>query len=220
MKLSDVARLLSSIPFRSRIESEADGVFLVIQARDLGSDGLVQQDEASRVRALPGARREHLEPGDVLLQPRGTRFPAARFESGEMPAVAAAPLLILRPDTSRLVPEFLVAILGTPSIQAALRQAAVGTYVPQVPRQVIADLHIELPDIPSQMRLADLVRLERQEAELMDRLRETRARYFDLAVREVAKKTRKRGDAPGSNSRPVGAVNAKGAMSNSLERKV
>ncbi|MGH7088373.1 MAG: hypothetical protein ACREFQ_05690 [Stellaceae bacterium] len=109
--------------------------------------------------------------------------------------VAAAPLLILRGDPARIVPEFLLAVLTSAATQATLRQAAVGTYVPQVPRQALESLRIELPDLENQIRLADLSRLERRERELMDHLRDARARLFDLAVKEAAKKARKRADA-------------------------
>lgn len=214
MKLSDVALLLPGTPFRSRIESEADGVIQVVQARDLGVGGLVRHDGAAKIRDLPGSSKGCLKSGDVLLQPRGTRFSAAQFQSAGIPAVAAAPLLILRPDPASLVSEFLVAILMAPTTQAILRQSAVGTHVPQVPRQAIADLRIELPDTSSQIRLADLARLERREVELMDRLRDVRARFFDLAVKEVAKKARKRVNASGPQPLPAGASTPGGALSN------
>ena len=65
---------------------------------------------------------------------------------------------------------------------------AVGTYVPQVPRQeALANLHLDLPDLACQAALVDSVRLERIESERMDRLREARARLFDLALKEIAK---------------------------------
>jgi hypothetical protein len=205
MRLSEVAHILPGIPFRSRIESHSEGVLAVVQARDLGVDGTVKLGSAIRIGEFPETFRAHLKAGDILLQPRGMRFPAARFEPSAIPAIAAAPLTILRADTSRLVPEFLLALLMSPMTQAIFRQAAVGTHVPQVPRQAIADLRIDLPDIPGQIRLADLARLGQREAELMDRLRDARARFFDLAVKEVAKKSRKRANAPGFNHDPNGA---------------
>jgi len=53
----------------------------------------------------------------------------------------------------------------------------------------------------------------------MDRLRETRARFFELAVRDVVKKTRKRGNVPGSNSRFASGDDTGEASSKSLEQK-
>ena len=203
LKLGDIALIRPGLPFRSRVESEADGDVAVIQARDLRDDGIVSIEGAARLRFLPASPKDgFLKPRDVVLQPRGTRFPAAIFEPTAFPAVAAAPIYMLRADTSRVLPEFLVAVLMSPATQAVLRQSAVGTYVPQVPRRAIENLQIELPDLPSQVKLADLARLARREREMMGRLRDARARLFDLAVREVAKKARKRANASGPEPVP------------------
>jgi len=203
VRLADIAFIRPGFPFRSKVEREAEARYTVIQPRDLGDDGRVSLEGAARLKSLPASPKDgFLKSGDVLLQPRGTRFPVALFESAELSAVAAAPIYTLRPDCSQLVSEFLVAVLMSPATQAMLRQSAIGTYVPQVPRQALENLHIELPDLRSQIKLADLAHLERQEREVMDRLRDARARFFDLAVKEAAKKARKRANASGPEPAP------------------
>jgi hypothetical protein len=193
MVIEDIATIQPGLPFRSRIEADAMGEFVVIQARDLGPDGCVRLDGAARLRSLPAfPRGGYLKTGDILLQPRGTRFTAAVIERVESPSVAAAPLWILRVDLSRTFPAFLVAVLMSPATQASLRQAAAGTYVPQVPRHAIEGLPIELPDLSSQIKLADLARLEQRERELTERLRQARGRLFDLAVKQAARMPQRR----------------------------
>ncbi|MGQ0665263.1 MAG: hypothetical protein ACT4P2_17140 [Pseudomonadota bacterium] len=213
MRLADVASITPGVPFRSRIENEAEGSVAVVQARDLSAEGLINVAGAARVRNIPRATKTELRHGDVVLQPRGARFPVGLFEGSDRPAVAAAPLLVIRCDQTRIAPEFLLVLLRLPSAQAFLRQSAVGTYVPQVPRQAIEDIFIQLPDLPSQMRLVDLARLERREVELMDRLREQRERLFEIATRELAKKSRKRANAPGFNPDPNDASTPWGPLS-------
>lgn len=197
MILSEIADIHQGFPFRSRVESEAGGVVAVVQARDLGPDGEVVTDGAVRIRQRPGGAKGLLQPGDVVLQPRGTRFSAAAYTDPKTTAIAAAPLLILRTEQHIVLPAFLVAFLGSPASQAFLRQAAVGTYVPQVPRQALANLQLDLPDLVCQAALVDLVRLERREAQVMDRLRGARARLFDLALKDLARKDRRHADTPG-----------------------
>lgn len=205
MRLADVASVISGVPFRSRIENEAEGSVTVVQARDLSAEGRIDVAGAARVRDIPGSAKTALLYGDVVLQPRGARFPVGLFEGSDRPTVAAAPLLVIRCDQTRIAPEFLLVLLRLPSTQAFLRQSAAGTYVPQVPRQAIEDIFIQLPDLPSQMRLVDLAHLERREVELMGRLRDQRERLFEIAVRELAKKSRKRANAPGSKPSLTGA---------------
>jgi hypothetical protein len=205
MLLSEVVEILPGVPFRTRIESEKNGACIVVQARDLAGNGTVDLAGAARIAAPPSSKRGLLRPGDVVLQPRGNRYSVGKVEEVEGPAVAAAPLYILRGRARAIDPDFLVAFLEAASTQSALRQDAVGTHVPQIPRQALEALHIELPELSSQIRLADLARLERREIELMDRLRAARGRLFDLALREIAKKSRKRANAPGSIPGPKGA---------------
>ena len=199
MQLSEVVEVLPGVPFRTRIESEKNGACVVVQARDLVGDGTVDLVGAARIAAPPSSTRGLLKPGDVILQPRGNRYSVGKMDEVTGPTVAAAPLYILRRRAKDIDPDFLVAILEAASTQSMLRQDAVGTHVPQIPRQALETLHVELPDLSSQIRLADLARLERRETELMDRLREARSRLFDLAIREITKKSRKRANAPGSN---------------------
>jgi hypothetical protein len=195
--LSQISQIMPGHPFRSRIDDEPGGGFIVVQPRDLGGNGRVNLSNAVRFHAPPGSAPVHLRALDIVLQPRGTRFSAAIFSGAELPTVAAAPLLIVRVDPARAVPEYVLAVLASPATQSLLRQSAVGTYVLQVSRQAIEDLAIELPDLSTQARLADLAALGRRERELMDRLRDARARFYELAVVEVAKKARKRANAPG-----------------------
>jgi hypothetical protein len=157
MYLREIADIQPGLPFRSRIESEMGAEFIVVRPRDLGDDGRVSLQGAARVASLPvpALWSAFLEPGDVLLHPRGPCFPAAWFDAAELPAVAAAPLYRLRPDSAHVVPEFLVALLMSRATQAKLRQSAVGTRVPQVPRQAIETLRVELPDLSSQIRLVE-----------------------------------------------------------------
>lgn len=198
MKLGDVTMVLPGVAFRTRIETEAGGTAIVIQARDLSEIGRIKLATAARIREAPGSGTAKLLKGDVVLQPRGTRFPVGLFEGAELPAFAAAPLLVIRADQLRIAPEFLALVLQAPSIQAFLRQSAAGTYVPQVPRQTIESLSIDLPELSIQQQLVDLVLCQRREAEIMSRLRDARERLFELAVRELAKKSRKRVSASGS----------------------
>ena len=197
MQLSEIVEVLPGVPFRTRIESEKNGACIVVQARDLVGDGTVDLAGAARIAAPPSSTRGLLKPSDVILQPRGNRYSVGKMDEVTGPTVAAAPLYILRRRAKDVDPDFLVAFLEAASTQSALRQNAVGTHVPQIPRQALETLHIELPDLSSQIRLADLARLERREIEVMDRLRESRGRLFDLALREIAEKSRKRANASG-----------------------
>ena len=209
-KLSEVASISLGVAFRSRIENEPEGRIVVIQARDLSENWQVQIDGSARLKALPGSTEAFLRGGDVLLQPRGTRLSTGVLAQQPIPVVAAAPLLVLRCNPEQIAPEFLVLFLRLPGTQALLRNSAVGTYIPQVPRAAIADVLVDIPSLASQRKLVEFAQFKRREAELMARLSDKRERLLELAVRELAKKDRGRANAagpkpgPGSASTPPG----------------
>jgi hypothetical protein len=207
-KLSEIASIRLGVPFRSRIENEPDGRIVVIQARDLLEDWQVQIATSAKVKVLPGSTEAFLRSGDVLLQPRGTRFSTGVLAPQPIPVVAAAPLLVLRCDPEQIAPEFLALFLQLPGTQAVLRNSAVGTYIPQVPRAAIADLLVDIPDLPSQRKLVEFAQFKRREAELMARLSDKRNRLLELAVRELARKDRGRENAAGPKPSPGDASTA------------
>lgn len=210
--LSDLAAVSSGIPFRARIQSEPGGRIAVIQPRDLSATGKVQIETSAKVTALPGSAEASLRTGDVLLQPRGTRYSAAVLHERPIPVAAAAPLLVLRCDPGQIDPEFLVLFLQLPRTQAALRNEAVGTYIPQVPRSAVANLSVDLPDLASQRKLVELDRIMRREAEVTTRLLAKRERLLELAVRELAKKDRGRQNAAGPEPVPESALTPSGTV--------
>jgi hypothetical protein len=203
-KLSDIAVIHSGVPFRTRVENEPEGQIAVIQARDIWDTGQVQLATAARVSSLPGSTEASLRSGDVLFQPRGTRFSAGVLVSLPMPVAAAAPLLVLRCDPAQIDPGFLVLFLQLPGTQAILKNAAVGTYIPQVPRQALAELLIDIPTLEHQRKLTEFDQITRREAELTSILSTKRERLLELAVRELAKKDRGRENAAGPEPVPGG----------------
>jgi restriction endonuclease S subunit len=184
--LSDLATVISGVPFRSRIENQHDGQIAVIQARDLSETGEVRIATSARVKSLPGSSEASLRSGDVLFQPRGARFSVGILVDQPMPVAAAAPLLTLRCDLTQIDPEFLVLFLQLPRTQAVLKNAAVGTHIPQVPRWELTNLPVDLPDLVNQKKLVELNRLTRREVELTARLIAKRERLLELAVRDLS----------------------------------
>jgi hypothetical protein len=154
--LSHIAEIFQGFSFRGRIEDEVLGRFLVIQAKDLADGGLVDFSRACRTTALPGKSALLLEPGDVLIQPRGVTYRAALVGELLAPAIAAAPLYLLRPSTNKLRAGYLVSFLNDPQTQSLMRQAATGTYVPQVSRQTLEQLEVPLPTLRDQDALGEL----------------------------------------------------------------
>jgi hypothetical protein len=157
--LAHISHISQGFSFRGRVGDEVRGQFLVIQAKDLTQTGGLDLTGACRMTALPGKSAVLLEPADVLIQPRGVTYRAALVGQLPAPAIAAAPLYVLRPATNKLRASYLVSFLNDPLTQSLLRQAATGTYVPQVSRQTLEQLEVPLPTLRDQDALGELAAL-------------------------------------------------------------
>jgi hypothetical protein len=204
-KLSDLASISTGIAFRSRVEAEPDGAITVIQARDIADNGTISLESAAKVSRVPGSLGSFLQALDVLLQPRGAGLSVGLLRTTETQVVAAAPLLSIRCDHTKLLPEFLVHYLQMAGSQELLRSAATGTYIPQIPRTAIENLPLDLPDLQTQKKLVELAQMERREADLSARLHQMRGQLFELAVRQLSLKDRGRKTAAGPHSDSAGA---------------
>jgi hypothetical protein len=168
--LAEIAEISHGYSFRGRIEADPDGDVLVIQPKDLGEDGAVDFSQAIRKSDVPIRSSFLLRAGDVLFQPRGVTYRAALVGNLAWPAIAAAPVYVVRPDPARVRAPYLAAFLNDPQTQTLLRQAATGTHVPQVARGALEALEIPLPALADQDALGELARLVIHKKKIEDAL--------------------------------------------------
>ena len=76
--LIEIAEISHGYSFRGRIEADPNGDVLVIQAKDMGGDGVVDFSQAIRKSDVPIRSSLLLRAGDVLLQPRGVTYRAGK----------------------------------------------------------------------------------------------------------------------------------------------
>jgi hypothetical protein len=110
-------------------------------------------DVARRALSLGGAptagRATPIEQGDVLLAARGERNIVTRPDEGLLGAYPTLDIYLLRPDSTRLDPDYLTAFLEGDGGKL-LRAAKAGSSLPRLPIDAVADLELPLPSIDRQ----------------------------------------------------------------------
>jgi hypothetical protein len=199
--LNELVRLRVGSPFRERIQHDARGKFLVVQGKDIGSDGALILDGMVRVAEAPNKKApDTLSQGDVIFQTRGVSYRAAIVPNVSTPMIAAGSLFIISPDAARIAPEYLVFFLNLPATQAALRQMATGSTIPNLRRSAIEQLEVPLPNLPDQHWLVELASLVRKESEISKRINSLRLQELHALTVERAKKAG--GVKPPDSNRP------------------
>src|SRR5262245_639764 len=113
-RLDQVVELISGYPFRAAVRSESGGEIAVIQLQDASRAEHELGESVPRLLRRGKIYDKHLlKPGDVLIQARGFRNPAAAV-TVDFPAISAPGLHVLRPDPEQVLPEYLAWYLNHP----------------------------------------------------------------------------------------------------------
>jgi hypothetical protein len=177
-KLKSVCEMIRmGYTFRSRFEPDPSGNIHVIQMRDINQHNRIVCEKPARWEAKNMKPSLLLEEGDVLLQARGFKNTAALVPGGLGIAIASAPLMILRLDCSKVLPEYIWWFLNHPQTQARLLQGTTGAQVRLISKSVLEQLDVVLPTLLRQKKIAKVAALAEREQELMEIIRKKRKSY-------------------------------------------
>ena len=201
-KLSTLAEVAIGYQHRERVLDAAHGTHLMIQARDVTyldtpendlSGWRLQTANLDRVTPRGDASRYRIEPGDVLFVSRGASNIAVPLVAPfvePMPQnwdelIPAYIFYILRPDRSRILPEYLAWFINQPPSQAYLARHSRGSLVKLLPKAVFEELEVSLPPIEVQQKITELDRLRAHEESLLRRLITTRQQLIQQTCLRV-----------------------------------
>tara|TARA_R110000787_G_scaffold88103_12_gene187272 strand:- start:3331 stop:3939 length:609 start_codon:yes stop_codon:yes gene_type:complete len=183
MKLTDVCGIQMGYTLRGRVEPVASGGVRVIQMGDFSSDGRIEPDALACLPLEKNVDRYLVGAGDVLFRSRGERNTATALddEFGE-PALAASPLIVLRPKKRKIEPAYLAWALNQRRAQGHFDSWARGTRLRMVPKASLDELEIDLPDLATQRLIVEVERLATRERHLVEVATEKRKALLDVLL--------------------------------------
>lgn len=142
-----------------------------VRIGDISQDGTWLNDQFIRIEPNESVREDlFLFPGDVLFPNRGTRTTAIAWLLDLPRTLAGAQFFVLRPDTRRVLPEYLAWFLRSEAAVRHFDGRRKGTYVPIIQRSDLAELELPVPLLPVQRRIVEVDRLAVTERALAERL--------------------------------------------------
>lgn len=188
-RLANVADVRTGFPFRKAVEAAPNGALAVVQMKDIDDLAGLNLDACVLIEDDPKRYEQHmLKVGDVILQSRGYKFPAAVVDK-PVHGIAALGLMVIRPHT--ITPEYMKWVLNQPRTREALRGSARGTYVPFLSRTAVEDLQIPVPTVETQRRIIEIYRLRIEEQRLASKVSELNNQLTDALVWKAASNSRK-----------------------------
>jgi len=106
----------------------------------------------------------------VLFPNRGTRTTAIAWQLESPRVLAGAQFFVLRPDLTRILPEFLAWFIRSEKAVRHFEGRRKGTYVQIIQRGDLAELEMPLPSLVIQQRIVDVAHLALTERLLAERL--------------------------------------------------
>ncbi len=183
MKLSEMCDIRTGYTARGRLEAvDADGV-PVITLRDFGGDGVVRAHAIQRVKLQSPDQRYYVGAGDVVFRSRGEKNTAFALGSDfQDSSVAVLPLMIIRPKTGNIVPEYLAWLINSPRSQFYFDAEAQGTSMRMISKSTLDDLDLVIPEVSIQQKIVEVAGLASRESELLSKLADIRARIVAASL--------------------------------------
>lgn len=188
MLLRELCHIHSGYTSRGRLTPLSEGGVPAIQLRDVPSAGEVFLGGFQRYDLTDLSDRYFVCGGEVIFRSRGEPNTATAVQAGLLePAAVIVPLIIMRPDKERILPEYLAWAINHPETQRRLDSEAQGTSLRMIPMAVLERLDIAVPDLQTQRRIVNLDALAKREGRLLRDLAERREQLTSLILGEAAK---------------------------------
>jgi restriction endonuclease S subunit len=188
MRLAELSDIHSGYTARGRLDPLPEGGVPALLLRDVGTDGETPGPDFQRYDLGKLSDRYFVRGGEVVFRSRGAPNAAAAIRDPlPEPAVVIVPLVIVRPDRKRVLPEYLAWAINQPDAQRRLGAKAQGTSLRMIPMAVLGNLEIAVPDLPTQKRIVELDALARQEGRLLRQLAARREELTSAILGEAAK---------------------------------
>jgi len=187
MRLAELSDIHSGYTARGRLEPLPEGGVPALQLRDVGTEGAAPGADFQRYDLGKLPDRYFVRGGEVVFRSRGEPNAAAAIcDPLPEPAVVIVPLVIVRPDRDRVLPEYVAWAINQPDAQRRLGAEAQGTSLRMIPMAVLENLEIAVPDLQTQRRIVELDALSRQEGQLLRRLAALRGQLVSAILGEAA----------------------------------
>lgn len=111
-----------------------------------------------------------MQSGDVLFVAKGFRFFAAAYNQYWGRAVSSSVFFVLKVDETKVLPDYLTAVLNLPQTLTFFQQAASSSTIPSIRKKEMEDFVFNLPSLRDQQKIAKLKELHLNEIKLTQQL--------------------------------------------------
>jgi len=185
--IKDIVDIQIGYQFRGKIEPSAEGVYSVIQIRDINEQKELVSSNVTKVELDRDVDQYKVKKGDVLFLSKGNHNYALTVIEDLENTIAASYFFILSIKSSQVLPEYLAWYINQAPAQHYLyKLARRGSHMPMIPKSAFLDMPVETPPIEIQKTIVELSKLEKREQKLLSEIAEKRKLLITAAALKAA----------------------------------
>lgn len=178
MKLSDIANL----QFGYYTKPRDNGDVAYLQAKHFDDWGN-QTDQVDTFIQINDKQERHLlEDGDILLVGKGMRNFAWTYYKEFGAAVASSIFFVIKPDRTKVIPEFLTTFFNMPRTQEYFQTLGAGSSIPSIRKSELEAFTIDLPSLDIQQKAVTINQLHQKNMELSRQIIAEKQKVFQAVI--------------------------------------
>lgn len=185
MKAPATIRDITSIRFGLHALPHERGNLLYLQVRQFDEEGRWTPGENEFLNLNETNEEFLLQDGDVLFAAKGGRLFAWCYRDIYGPAVASSIFLVLRPDQSKVFPEYLATVLNSPQYKSLLRQLGGGTNIFSIRKAELGALEVTLPSMKRQKQIAAFAAGHLEELRIREELIRQKKELYKIVISKI-----------------------------------
>ena len=178
MLLNDVLLndgLFSGYSFREKIDHNPEGDIGILQMKDIENNYLnFDYQNIDKVKDFSFKDKFFLNKGDVLFVSKGVNNYAISIEKIDFPIIASATFFVIRVNENKILSDYLAWYMNQSEAQNYFSEKKAGTYVPNLKKQDILELPLNVPPLKTQNAIAQTAKLLNQEIAILEKIKTNR----------------------------------------------
>jgi hypothetical protein len=185
LELRKLATVLSGVTMKESV----DGLGRLMRLSDLTGLKVGRIPHLSHGEVPEVARAQSVQDGDLIIAARGAATDVCMACESVFGAFVSLDLYLVRPDATKIDPQYLYAFLTLPATQATFAAGKQGSSLARLPKDALETLKVPVPAMEVQRMIAGLACSFEEESKLLKKLsdlnstlgREVVARAFAAA---------------------------------------
>ena len=181
MKLSDIANL----QFGHYTKPRDNGDVAYLQAKHFDDWGNQTNQVDTFIQSNDKQERHLLKDGDILLVGKGMRNFAWTYYKEFGAAVASSIFFVIKPDRTKVIPEFLTTLFNMPQTQVYFQTLGAGSSIPSIRKSELEAFTVKLPSLELQQKAIAIKQLHYKDMEISNKIISEKQKVYQAVLKNI-----------------------------------